>query len=79
MSKVDEIIYELSSGINELKSFVQVADQYSCYVETDLSNFEVVKAKYIFKNKKGRSRQGSSKRNSPRFLRRQSSKKLDVA
>lgn len=79
MSKVDEIIYELSAGINELKCFVQVADQYSCYVETDLSNFEVVKAKYAFKNKKSSSKQSSSKRNSPRFIKRRSSKNLDVA
>ena len=79
MSKVDEIIYELSAGISELKCFVQVAHQYSCYVETDLSNFEVVKAKYVFKKKKGSSRRFSSKQNSPRFLKRRSSKNLDVA
>ena len=78
MSKVDEIINELTITMSELKCFVQIADQYSCYVETDLSNFEVVKAKYVFKKKKG-SKRVSSKRNSPRVLRRQSLKNPDVA
>lgn len=69
MNSVDEIINELNVGISELKILTQQAYQYSCYVETDLSNYEVVKSKYI--SKKGKK---SGKSTSPRFLKRRSSK-----
>jgi hypothetical protein len=72
MKSVDEIINELNHEISELKILTHQAYQYSCYVETDLSNFEVVKSKYI-SNKNGKSSKGG-KSTSLRFLKRRSSK-----
>jgi hypothetical protein len=73
MSKADEIIQELSKSMRELKCFVQVAEKYSRYVETDLSNFEIVKLKYAFKNKKS-----ISNKKSPKSFKRQDSKNREL-
>jgi|UniRef100_A0A6C0D5A6 hypothetical protein len=77
MKTVDEIVNEINKQITELKVFTQQAYQYSCYVETDLSNFEVVKSKYVSK-KNGKSSK-SGKNTSPRFLKRRGSRMRDVA
>jgi hypothetical protein len=60
MSRVDELIQELSLGLSELKCQTGRAQLYASYIETDLSNFEIIKLKYAFKKKRGSSKNGSS-------------------